>query len=56
MRRKPVAVGLVLLVMWFGCWAATVVPGTSAVAVQWAVGNALALAAGVAFGVAGRRG
>ena len=52
MRWKLVAVGIFLLVMWFGCWAITVVPGSSAVTEQWAAGNALALLAGLAFGAA----
>lgn len=46
------AAGLLLLVMWFGCWASTVVPGSSAVTMQWACGNLLAFFAGGALGMA----
>jgi hypothetical protein len=52
MRWKLVATGAFLAVMWFACWAATVVPGSSAVTAQWAAGNALAFLSGLAFGAA----
>ena len=52
MRRDLVAVGLVFTVMWFVCWAATVVPGSVAVTLQWAAGNFLAFLAGGAFAAA----
>jgi len=52
MRWKLVAAGVFLSVMWFGCWAATVVLGSSAVTMQWGAGNALAFLAGGAFGAA----
>lgn len=57
MRSKMVAVGLLASAAWLACWAATVVPGSSAVTVQWAVGNGLAFLAGGAFAAAflGRR-
>jgi len=46
------AAGVLASALWFGCWAATVLPGSSAVTRQWAAGNALALLAGMAFGAA----
>ena len=52
MRWKLAATGLLLVVMWFACWATTVVPELSAMYEQWAVGNALAFFAGIAFGAA----
>jgi len=52
MRWKAVVLGFFLLVMWFACWAVTVVPGSSAVTQQWVAGNTLAFLAGIAFGVA----
>ena len=52
MRWESVAAGIFLLVMWFACWAVTVVPGSSAVTMQWASGNALAFLAGLTFGAA----
>jgi hypothetical protein len=51
-RARFVVAGLAFSVMWLGCWAATVVPGSPAVAMQWAGGNVLAALAGAAFGVA----
>ncbi|MEW4568763.1 hypothetical protein AB1L88_12930 [Tautonia sp. JC769] len=39
-------------ILWLGCWAATVVPGSSAVTMQWALGNLLAALTGAAIGVA----
>jgi membrane associated rhomboid family serine protease len=47
-----IAVGALLLVFWFACWAATVVPGSPAETTQWAAGNVLAFLAGAAFGAA----
>jgi hypothetical protein len=52
MRWKLVVAGTLLVVLWLVCWAATVVPESSAVTVQWAAGNALAFLAGTAFGAA----
>jgi hypothetical protein len=52
MRCKLVAAGLLALIAWFACWAATVVPGSAAVTMQWTAGNALAFLAGSAFGAA----
>jgi hypothetical protein len=52
MRWKLVAVGLLASVAWLMCWAATVVPGSSAVTMQWTAGNTLAFLAGGAFGAA----
>jgi hypothetical protein len=51
-RWQLIGLGLFLSVMWFACWAATVVPGTAAVSGQWAIGNALAFLAGGAFSAA----
>ena len=51
-RARFVIAGLAFSVMWLGCWAATVVPGSPAVAMQWAGGNVLAALAVAAFGVA----
>ena len=53
-RDRFVAWGLLLTVLWLGCWAVTIVPdpaGTVEVW-RWAVGNALAGLAGAAFGAA----
>jgi hypothetical protein len=52
MHWKLGAIGTFLAVMWLACWAATVVPGSSAVTMQWAAGNALAFLSGLAFGAA----
>ena len=52
MRGKLVATGVFLSVLWFGCWAATVVPGSLAVPMQWTAGNLLAFLAGGAFAAA----
>ena len=52
MRWKLVAAGIGLLIMWFACWSTSVVPGSSAVMVQWTAGNASAFLAGLAFGAA----
>lgn len=52
MRVTLIALGLFLLVMWLACWAATVVPGSPAVDMQWTAGNLLAFLAGGAFGAA----
>jgi hypothetical protein len=51
-RVKLVVAGVVLAGLWFACWAATVVPGSPAVTLQWVAGNALAFMAGAAFGAA----
>jgi len=57
MRWTLVAAGGFFSAMWFACWAATVVPGSPAVTMQWTAGNTLAFLAGAAFGAAawGRR-
>lgn len=47
-----VAAGVLASALWVGCWAVTDLPGSSAVTLQWAAGNALALLAGAAFGAA----
>jgi hypothetical protein len=52
MRWEMIAAGVFLLVLWFACWATTVLPGTSAVTMQWVAGNTLAFLAGSAFGAA----
>jgi hypothetical protein len=54
MRRRPLlaSTGLLLSVLWLVCWAATVVPGSAAVTMQWVAGNAMAALAGAAFGAA----
>jgi len=52
MRWKLVAAGFLALIAWLACWAATVVPESSAVTMQWAIGNALAFLAGGLFGAA----
>jgi len=52
MRWMFLAAGIFLSIMWLANWAATVAPGSSAVAMQWVSGNALAFLAGLAFGVA----
>ena len=49
-RWKSTGIGLLLLVMWFACWAATVAPGGEHE--RWVAGNALAFLAGGAFGAA----
>jgi hypothetical protein len=49
-RWKLLGAGFFLLVMWFACWAATVVP--EARQEQWVASNALAFLAGGAFGAA----
>jgi hypothetical protein len=51
-RLQLIGIGLFVLILWLGCWAATVGPGSDAVYMQWAGGNVLALLAGVAFGMA----
>ena len=51
-RWRLVGIGLFLLLLWVACWAMTAVPGSGAIYGQWFVGNALALLAGVAIGMA----
>ncbi|HKB02552.1 MAG TPA: hypothetical protein VKD90_10055, partial [Gemmataceae bacterium] len=52
MRGKLMAAGCLFMVLWFGCWATTVVPGSPAVPMQWAAGNLLGFLAGAAFAAA----
>jgi hypothetical protein len=50
-RWQFVATGILLLVSWLACWAATVGPTWKAIYIQWFLGNALAFLAGIAFGM-----
>lgn len=52
MRWSTVLVGCLFVVLWLACWATSVVPGSPAMDMQWAGGNALAFLAGGAFGAA----
>ncbi|WP_169980558.1 hypothetical protein [Tautonia rosea] len=51
-RAWLLAAGLGSSILWFACWAASVVPGTSAVTVPWALGNLEAVLTGATIGAA----
>ena len=53
MRRSWfVVAGLLFAALWLACQMITVLPGSSAETVRWAVGNALAAFGGAALGAA----
>ena len=54
-RTLLIGAGCFLAALWASCWSATVVPGSSAVIMQWITGNALAALTGAAFGAAAAR-